>query len=65
MNDEKVIIDINPDGTFHIETQGFKGSACEAVTEQIMVGMGATQMDSGRKSEYYDEGDNPVEVFMK
>jgi hypothetical protein len=64
--EERVKVSIGLDGSAKVETlEGFVGTACAKETEKIMQMLGGTVIESGKKPEYYDEGDNPVEILSK
>lgn len=64
--DEIIILDINgKTGEIEVQTQGFKGKTCESAVDKILVGLGGQTVASKHTSEYYEDGDNPVEVLMK
>lgn len=63
--DETITIILDKNGGMEIETHNFQGAVCEKVCEQILVGMGGTATKQTKKPEYYEGGDNPVEVLTK
>lgn len=65
MNEERVVITLSEDGTFNFETHNMVGEVCESVAEQIMVGIGAQETEGGRKSSFYEDGDNPISVLTE
>lgn len=62
---EKIKVTINGDGVIDVKTLGIKGKTCDGIVEQILVGVGAKQVESKHTSEFYEDGDNPVEIFSK
>lgn len=58
----KAVIGI--DGTVKAETlEGFSGTACAKETEKLLQSIGGTIIESHKKAEYYEDGDNPVEIL--
>ena len=63
--DEKIEAIIDGEGNIEIKTLGIKGKNCDNVMNKIMVGIGAQDISSKHTSEFFEDGDNPVEVFSK
>jgi hypothetical protein len=63
MNNEEVTVYIDGSGQIEVETEGFVGAVCEKVVDQVLVGLGAKQVDCQKKASYYEEGDDPVKVL--
>jgi hypothetical protein len=49
---KKIIVTIAPDGATSVETQGFKGKACQDATRQIEQALGAVVSEK-KTSEFY------------
>jgi hypothetical protein len=55
---------IGLDGTVKMETmEGFSGTSCAKETEMLLQAIGGTVVESHKKAEYYEDGDNPVEIL--
>lgn len=63
--DERIEAIIDGEGNIEIKTLGIKGKNCDNVMNKIMVGIGAQDVYSKHTSEFFEDGDNPVEVFSK
>jgi hypothetical protein len=63
MMNEEITVIIDGSGQIEVETNGFTGSVCEKVVEQVVVGLGAQEINSVKKSSYYEDGDDPVKVL--
>lgn len=60
------IVELNIDGKtgqVEIHTEGFHGKTCEDVANQILVGLNGKTVEDRKTPEYYEDGNNPVEVF--
>lgn len=63
--EERIELIIDGNGNIEIETHGFVGQACEQTVKQVLNGLGGTVVEERHKPEYYEDGDNPVEVLSK
>ena len=63
--DERIEAIIDGEGNIEIKTLGIKGKNCDNVMNKIMVGICAQDVSSKHTSEFFEDGDNPVEVFSK
>ena len=52
---KRVEIIVNPDGSIHVETFGFKGKACAAVTAELLEQLGGKQDEKKKAEWYYNE----------
>lgn len=62
---EKIEVIIDGEGNIETKTLGIKGKTCDNVIQKIMVGIGAQDVDTKHTSEFFEDGDNPVEIFTK
>lgn len=62
---ERIEVIIDGDGNIETKTLGIKGKTCDNVIQQIMVGIGAQDVETKHTSEFFEDGDNPVEIFNK
>lgn len=63
--DEKLEVIIDGNGNIEVKTLGIKGKNCDHVVDKIMVGLGAQDVSSKHTGEFFEDGDNPVEIFTK
>lgn len=64
--EQRIKATINADGTVTMETlSGFQGTSCAKETEMLLQAIGGQVVESHKKAEYYEDGDNPVEVLNK
>lgn len=61
--EETITMIIGGDGQVELETSGFKGKQCEKTTNKILVSLNGKVVDDQKKSEYYEDGDDPVKVL--
>ena len=62
--EQRIKATINADGTVTMETLGgFQGTSCAKETERLLQAIGGTVIEDRKKPEYYEDGDNPVEVL--
>lgn len=64
MEEKKIVIDINEEGTFHAETFGMEGTECIEELDKLMKDL-ARQGNYTKKPEYYKKGikaDNAIKV---
>lgn len=60
----RIEIEIEKDGTASINMEGFKGQACENTLKELLVSVGASEVESGEKDEYWDSDDGLMdEIF--
>ncbi len=65
MNNERIEVIIGKDGSIETKTLGIKGKVCDNVIQKILVGAGAVDVKTQHTSEFFEDGDNPVEIFSK
>lgn len=56
MNGKKVVVTVNPDGSTHIDAQGFTGSSCQLATRELemaLVNGDASALDDKKKPDFY------------
>jgi hypothetical protein len=64
--EQRIKATIGIDGTVTMETlSGFQGTSCAKETEMLLQAIGGQIVESHKKAEYYEDGDNPVEVLNK
>ena len=62
--EQRIKATISADGTVTMETiSGFQGTSCAKETEQLLQMIGGSVVESHKKAEYFEDGDNPVEVL--
>lgn len=49
---KQIIIELNKDGTVHIEAEGFTGKACEEATKSFIDALGADVKETRLKPEH-------------
>lgn len=52
MQNQKIVILVNEDGSYEIEVFGAKGTECEALTKDLMKALG-TVTETRQKPEYF------------
>jgi hypothetical protein len=52
---KKVVITIHDDGQIEVETDGYKGKACEATFDAVTAGFGLNPLEAKEKPEYYEQ----------
>ncbi len=62
---ERIEVIIDGDGNIEMQTLGIKGKTCDGVVEKILVGVGVQDVKTKHTSEFFEEGDNPVEIFTQ
>lgn len=62
--EEKITMILDGRGNIEMETQGFVGRVCDKVADEILVSMGGKPVRENKKSEYFDEGSDPVSVIL-
>lgn len=62
--EEKITLILDGKGNIEMETHGFAGRVCDKVADEILVSLGGKQVRESKKSEYFDEGGDPVSVFL-
>ena len=62
--EERITMILDGNGNIEMETHGFVGSVCDKVADEILVSMGGKSVKENKKSEYFDEGSDPVSVIL-
>ena len=63
--EEKITMILDGKGNIEMVTFGFTGRVCDKVADEILVSMGGKLLKENKKSEYFDEGSDPVSIILE
>lgn len=62
--EERLILTLDGQGKIEVETQGFTGKVCDQVADEIVLNMGGKVTNEKKKTEYWEDGNDPVKVIL-
>ena len=65
MGEKRVTVTVKDTGEITVNQEGFHGSVCAKEAEQLLQAIGGSLIETKKKPEYYEDGDNPVSILQQ